>query len=193
MHAGEKILTSLKRVRGIEEVFLLEEAERFGLFDIEVAAEKKAFMGMGKTYNSGIREVLVCPLRIVCITTVDFEWGCQSHMLLKKDDRIVGEEVWDLNQIRELEKRPDVHFLHRNFVIYTAKVNFPQDVVQKRCYFEYPAIPPGKDVAAALPADAECLLCYPSTAGDIFLKKALYDGRDERGTGTVVLGFKDGH
>lgn len=184
----ETILKHFKSIEGIDDVFLLDEAQRFKLFEIEIEAEKKAFMGMGKTYNSGIREVMKCPTVICCITNMGFDWGCESHMLMMKEDEIVGEEIYDVNKIKELEKRPDVKFLHKNFVVYTAKVNFPRDIVEKICYFEYPALATEKEIDGSI---FECLACYPSTAGDVYLKTVLYEKKDERGTGTILYGIKE--
>ncbi len=184
------LLTAVDDLAGILAAFPVEPETRHALYDIEVAAEKKAFMGMGKVYNSGIREVLACPDVILAVTGPDFDWGCHSHMLLMKDDEVVGEEVWEAGRLRELEKRPDVYFIHRNFVIYTAKVNFPRDITEKICHFEYPAIPVGGEIPG-LPGAKEAIMCHPSTAGDLFLKQNYFGGRDERGTGTAVFGFRD--
>ena len=140
MGTANKIQDLLRRTRGIDAVFLLEEEDRVKLLDVEIAAEKKAFMGLGMCYNSGIRDVLRCPLVFVCITNMNFEWGCEAHMVLKKDDIIVGEEVLEDSRIEQLKDRKDVWFLHKNFVIYKERVAFPQDLVEKKCCFEIPAL-----------------------------------------------------
>jgi hypothetical protein len=186
----EEILAGFKNYKGFQDAFLLEDADKMALYDIEIEAEKKAFMGLGKTYNSAIREVLACPVIVLGITTMDLQWSCQTHMRLMKDDEIAGEEVWDPNKIKELEKRADVYFLHKNFVIYKGKVNFPSDVVQKRCYFEYPPLHLDKEIPD-FSGKLECIACFPSTPGDIYLKNVYYEGADTKGTGTVLLGFKE--
>lgn len=191
MEATELHLASVKCIKGIEDAFVLQEADRFTLLDIELEAEKKSFMGMGLTYNSGIREVLRRPVVVVAITTMDFEWGCQSLLVLKKEDEIVGEEVTDPARIADLEKRPDVHFLHRNFVIYKDRVCFPQDIVEKKCCFELPCVETDGS-SLGLEHLGPCVYCFPSTPGDVFLKEKYYGGLDERGTGTVLFGFKAG-
>jgi hypothetical protein len=186
---ANKIQDVLMKTRGIDAVFRMEDEDRFKLLDVETAAEKKAFMGLGMCYNSGIRDVLRCPLVFVCITNMNFEWGCQAHMVLKKNDTIVGEEVLDASRIEQLKERKDVWFLHKNFVIYKEKVDFPQDLVDKKCCFEIPALTWGEPLPA-LPDVEDCRYSFPSTAGDIFLKERLYGVKDERGTGTAVFGFK---
>ena len=190
MEPRSELIAAFEAIDGIDEIFVLRDEDRFQLLDIEIQAEKKAFMGMGKTYNSGIREVLACGLVLLGLTNTGFDWGCQSHMVLKKDDEIVGEEVWEPNQIRELKKRADVWFLHQNFVVYKSKVNFPQDMVQKRCCFELPALILERG-RVDLPPGQECVMCHPSPAGDVLLKKAYWGGKDERGQGTVLFGLRD--
>jgi hypothetical protein len=185
----ERILECLLRVKGIHDAFALEEADKFALLDIEIGAEKKAFMGFGKTYNSGIREVLRCPIIVFAITNMDFEWGCQAHMVLKKGDDIVGEEVRDPSRIKELEGLENVSFLHRNFVIYRDRVDFPKDIINKKCFFELPALT-AEESLIGVDVCGEYVFCFPSTPGDVFLKNKYFGGLDELGTGTVLFGFK---
>lgn len=179
----------LKRMKGIEAVFFLDEEDRVRLLDIEIDAEKKSFMGLGACYNSGIRDVLRCPLVFLGITDMDFQWGCGSHMILKKGEEIVGEDVYEESRIEQLKKRDDVWFLHKNFVVYKDKVDFPRDIVDKKCCFELPALT-CEDRATVLDGLSDYLMCFPSPPGDTFLKDRYYGGTDERGMGTVLFGFK---
>jgi hypothetical protein len=190
MTACDGIIGCIGKLKGIRAIFVLDAADKFHLLDIEVEAEKKAFMGMGKTYNSGIRDVLRCPLVVVAITDMDFEWGCQSHMILKKDESIVGEEVRDSEKIAHLQTQPNVFFLHKNFVIYRDRVDFPRDIVEKRCCFELPALA-ADECFVGLDEFGEYVFCFPSTPGDVFLKRRFIDSVDEWGTGSVLIGFKD--
>lgn len=189
MAEHDELLKSMESIRGVQAVFLMAEETRFQLLEVETNAEKRAFMGLGKCYNSGVREVLRCPVVVTTITNVDFDWGCQAHMVLKKDDVVVGEEVQDPKRIGELEKRDNVWFLHRNFVIYKDRVDFPKDLVKNKCCFDLPALTL-YDEYPQLRQLAEHLICFPSTVGDIFLKNTYYGGIDEQGTGTVLFGFK---
>lgn len=191
MDIAERIVGCLRAIKGIRAVFRLDEEDRLRLLDVETAAEKKAFMGLGMCYNSGIRDVLRCKIVFVGITGMDFDWGCQSHIVLKKGEEIVGEEVSDERRIEELKERKDVWFLHKNFVIYKDRCNFPDDLVAKRCCFELPALS-SEGAITGLEEFGDSLFCFPSTAGDVFLKERYYDAKDERGTGTVVFGFNTG-
>lgn len=184
----DDILSGLNRLKGVVKTAVLDDALCHRLYHIELAAEKKAFMGMGRVFNSGIREVLASPLVLVCFTNRDYHWGCHSHMVLKKEDEIVGEEVHDPHRIRLLKQRADVWFLHRNFVIYKGRVDFPRDVVEKRCFFEYPAVRP--DSEGRMPDTVDYLVSYPTVPGDLFLKETLYDKRDDHGLGTALYGIR---
>jgi hypothetical protein len=76
-------------------------------------------------------------------------------------------------------------------VIYKDKVDFPRDVVEKKCCFELPALTAEK----ALPDLGELgdyIFCFPSTHADVFLKNRYYEEKDEWGTGTVLFGFTGG-
>ncbi|MGB9618645.1 MAG: hypothetical protein ACPL7J_15100, partial [Desulfomonilaceae bacterium] len=144
----EEILKRIRGLKGVVDAFFLRDEDRFNLLSVESEAEKKAFMGLGRCYNSGIREVLRLPIVVVAITNMEFDWGQQGQIVLKKDEEIVGEEVRDPARIRELEQRGDVWFLHKNFVVYKEKVDFPTDIVNKKCCFELPALSGEKSAPA---------------------------------------------
>jgi len=190
MESNDPIILSVLSIKGIVAAFALNEADRFQLLEIEREAEKKAFMGMGMCYNSGIRDVLRCPTVILAITEMDFDWGCQSHLRLMKDDEVVGEEIRDPARIEALTGQANVFFLHKNFVIYKDKVDFPRDVVEKKCCFELPALNAEKSLPG-LGKWGDYIFCFPSTRGDVFLKKLYYEDKDEWGSGTVLFGFRE--
>jgi hypothetical protein len=67
---------------------------------------------------------------------------------------------------------------------------FPREIVDKKCCFELPACHP-EESFEDLQGFGDYLFCFPSTPGDIFLKKQYYEEKDEWGTGTVLFGFKE--
>ena len=180
------LLDALKKVKGITAVSLVDDQHRSEIQKIEQEAEEKALMGFGKTFNSGLREVLECEIVIATLTDMEFEWGCFSGMQLKKGNLLVGEEIRDPNRLRELSQRSDVYFLHKNFVIYKGRINFPQDIMNKTCQFEFPSI--CTDWFSELDGIESCIFCNPSTPTDIYIKKIWFQGSDERGLGTILVG-----
>jgi hypothetical protein len=147
--------------------------------------------GLGNVVNTGVRDVLNCKLIYVALTNMDFEWGCHSALIMKKDQELVGEEVRDEERIGELSNRKDVWFMHRNFVVYKDKVSFPQDLMKKICHFEIPVHP--AEWCRLEDEDFRChsiIYANPSALCDIFLKELFFNGRKEKGLGTILVGIR---
>jgi hypothetical protein len=142
---------------------------------------------LGKVINMGVQGVLECDLVLVALVNMDFDWTCYPNLVMKKGNEVVGEEVTDQATLDRLAAREDVWFLHKNFVIYKDRVCFPQDVMKKICYFEIPCHPAQWPVGITYHS---VVYGSPSTPADIFLKNKYFQGKDERGTGTVLIGIK---
>jgi hypothetical protein len=185
------MVPTLKKVKGIVDAHPFLSEDRRKIIDIEQDAEKRSLMGLGKVINTGVREVLNCDLIYVALNNMDFDWGCQATLVLKKGDEVVGEEVRDEKIIARLSNRKNVWFMHKNFVVFKDKMSFPQDIMQKICYFEIPCLP-----AEWCLLEDNTLQCHsiiyanPCTPSDIFLKEQYFSGLDERGFGTILVGIK---
>ncbi len=183
----ELIQAALLRVKGFVKVVPLEDEDRQELRTIEQEVETRSLMGLGQVINMGVQGVLECDLVFAGLVNMDFDWSCHPNLVMKKGDEIVGEEVTDQPTIDRLTACENVWFLHKNFVIYKDRVAFPQDVMKKICYFEIPCHP------AQWPLGIQChsvVYGSPSTPTDVFLKNKYFQGKDDRGTGTVLIGIK---
>ena len=186
----DKIMASaLKNVKGINQSSPFSSDDHKKILDIEQEAEKNAFMGLGNVVNAGVRKVLTAEFTYVALTNMDFVWGGHPSLVMKKGQELVGEEVHDKKRIAELSKREDVWFMHQNFVIYKDKVSFPQDLMKKVCHFEIPGIPADwcrlEDEALE---NHSIIYANPSAAGDNFLKSQYFEGIQEKGLGTILIG-----
>lgn len=185
------MVSALTKVQGIVEAspFLSEDHQK--IVDIEQDAENRSLMGLGKVVNTGVREVLNCDLIYVALNNMDFDWGCHATLALIKDDEVVGEEVRDEAVIARLRNKKNVWFMHKNFVVYKDKINFPQDIMKKICHFEIPWLP-----AEWCTVENDTFRCHsiiyanPCTPSDVFLKDQYFSGLDERGLGTILVGVK---
>jgi hypothetical protein len=189
--SDEIILEALSRLKGISRIALLAGEDRRKVLEIEEEAEAKSLMGLGKVINAGVRAVIECDRVYVALTNMEFNWGYRPNLLMKKGGDTVGEEVTDEETIERLSKDKNNWFMHKNFVVFKDKVSFPQDVMKKICHFEIPYHPAPPDWCLADQADFEIeTLIYgsPSTACDIFLKSRYFEGTDERGSGTILIG-----
>jgi hypothetical protein len=180
-------LNGLIGIKGIRAATLIENQHKDEILRIEEDAEERALMGLGKTFNSGLREVLKCEIIIAALTDMDFDWSYVCAMQLKKGNQVVGEEIRDPNRLKELSQRSDAYFLHKNFVIYKGRINFPQDIMNKICQFEFPSV--RVDWFSHLDSIESCIFCNPSTPTDIHIKKIFFNALDERGLGTILIGI----
>ena len=184
------IVEALEQTEGISRAALVADDDRAQILVCEEEAEKRSLMGLGKVINTGVREILTCDAIYVALTHMSFDWGCHATLVLKKGDQIVGEEVREPARLEELRKMPNAWFMHKNFVIYKDRINFPQDVMRKICHFEIPGLaadwlrPQGGEELYTVAGSA-----VPATLGDMFLKERYFDGCDAHGTGTLLLGI----
>ena len=187
-----EIIVALKSVAGIVDAAALAATDFEKLRELELEAGKNAFMGLGRLANTGVTEVLSRFRVYAALTSMDFDWGCSSALVLKKDDVLAGEEIRDEVRIAELKTQENVWFMHQNFVIYTDRINFPQDIMGKMahtCRFEIPPRPadwlawPAKTPAGRAP-----IFANPSPLGDEHLKTHYFANTQAEGLGTIIVG-----
>lgn len=193
-----QIQQRLAAVKGILTVCPLRPADRSEVLRLEDEAEKRSLMGMGKVVNSGIRKALQYDLVYVALTSMEFSWGHCSSLILKKGDKLVGEDIYDEELLAKLADSPNAWFLHRNFVVYKDLISFPKDIMKKICHFEIPGVE-----VDWLPNDQKNGLHFdvwhgsPSTYCDVhlkenyfagYLREKCFDGVKEQGIGTILIG-----
>jgi len=185
------VTAALKRTKGIVNAVPLAGEHRDRILALEKDAEERSLMGLGKVVNSGVKEVMGCPLVYVALTGMDFDWGGgHPSLVLKKGEEVVGKEIRDEDEIARLSTQKNVWFMHRNFVVYRDRISFPQDIMKKICHFEIPYIP--ADWCTFDHSQFACqstIHANPASTTDIFLKKEYFGGMDERGTGTILFGI----
>jgi len=185
------MVSTLEKVKGIIKARPVAFEDCRKIMEIEEDAEKRSLMGLGKVINVGIREVLKCDLIYVALNNMDFDWGCHATLVLKKGDEVVGEEVRDEEIIARLSKQKNVWFMHKNFVVYRDKMSFPQDIMQKACYFEIPCLPAEWCLVEDNTLQCNSIIyANPCTPSDTYLKEQYFDGLDEKGCGTILVGIE---
>jgi hypothetical protein len=189
--ADRLIIDALKQAKGIVDAIALSDEDRERILQIEEDAERRSLMGLGKVTNTGVKAVMDCDLVYVALNNMDFDWGCQATLVLKKGDEIVGEEIRDAERIQALSGKRNVWFMHRNFVIYKDRVCFPEDIMSKTCHFEIPCLS-AEWCSLGDEKDRFESIIYanPSTPADVHLKENYFGGKDERGLGTILVGVK---
>jgi len=185
------MVSTLEKVKGIVKARPFAFEDRRQIMEIEEDAEKRSLMGLGKVVNVGVREVLKCDLIYVALNNMGFDWGCHAHLVLKKGDEVVGQEVRDEEIIARLSKQKNVWFMHKNFVVYKDKMSFPQDIMQKICFFEIPCLPAEWCLVENNTIQCDSIVyANPCIPCDIFLKDQYFNGLDEKGCGTILVGIE---
>ena len=185
------MVATFEKVKGINRAKPFAFEDRAKIKKIEADAEKQSLMGLGKVVNAGVKRVLKCDSVYVALSNMDFDWGCHATLVLKKGEEVVGEEVRDKDIIARLSNRKDVWFMHKNFVVYKDKISFPQDIMKKICFFEIPCLP--AEWCRVEDDQFECnsiIYANPCTPSDIYLKEQYFDGVDEKGCGTILVGIE---
>jgi hypothetical protein len=193
-----KIQQALTKIKGILSVCSVRSADHSEILRLEDEAEKRSLMGMGKVINSGVRTALQFDSIYVALTSKEFNWGHCSSLILKKGDKLVGEDLYDEEVLAKLAKSPNAWFLHKNFVIYKDLISFPKDIMQKVCHFEIPGVQ-----VDWLPNDTKKGIRFdvwhasPSPFCDVYLKESYFedylkdkcfDSPKEQGFGTILIG-----
>lgn len=187
----ELMVAALSKGKGIVNVCRLSDEDRQKILEIEHEAEKKSLMGLGRVINSGVMEVLNCALIYVALTNMDFAWGSNPNLILKKGPEVVGEEVYDKEVMAKLSNQENVWFMLPNFVIYKDKLSFPQDLVKRICYFETPCLPAEWCVMENDELRCHCVIyANPAVPCDLYLKKQYFSGLEEKGFGTILVGVE---
>lgn len=197
---NNQVLQKLREVKGILSVCPIIEDDYSEILRLEDEGEKRSLMGLGKVVNSGVRKVMQFDSVYVALTSMDFNLGQCSSLILKKGDQLVGEDIYDEAVLAELATSPNAWFLHKNFVIYKDRVSFPKDIMQKICHFEIPANPAdwlSRDTKDGVRFDV--WYGSPSTYCDMYLKERYFDGFltedssdgiQKQGLGTILIGLK---
>jgi hypothetical protein len=189
--ADALMVSTLEKVKGIVKACPFTSEDRRKIIEIEEDAEKRSLMGLGKVINVGVREVLKCDQIYVALNNMNFDWGCHATLVLKKGDEVVGAEVRDEELIARLSKQQNVWFMHKNFVVYKDKMSFPQDIMQKICHFEIPCLP--AEWCLVEDDSFQCnsiIYANPCTPSDVYLKEQYFNGTDEKGCGTILVGIE---
>ena len=104
------MIAAFRNVKGIVNSCPVPTEDYSQILEKEIEAEKRSLMGLGKVVNAGVREILNHDLVYAALTSKDFDWGCYSTLLLKKDQEIVGQETRDKEVLAELANKKKVWF-----------------------------------------------------------------------------------
>jgi len=186
MEPIDEALKAIRGVKGVVKVKALTARERKLVLESEMQAEQKIVLGMGKSVNEGVREALNRDfIAAMVIQSSEFVYPHEPSMMMLCEDQVIGEGVYDKEQLEKLKGSKNCFFLWENFVLYRDKL--PRDpakrdkirvVYRARSFSGLEALP-----------FKECVLGIPSMDGDAAVKKILKFGEKNPVYGTCLVGF----
>lgn len=181
------ILGHLSRDKGVISIRLLSTEEKQHILRKEQEAEDRIIFGMCKSLNKGVRAAIDCEYTVaLIIDTSLFQYPHHPHMSIMWKDQIVGEQVNDDEQIKELKKDRFNFFLWDSFVIYMNKLpKTPKDRSQIR--FIYRSRVPSQ--LKGMSHIYNAVFGTPSTESDLLIKQMLHVTAKEAIIGTCLIGF----
>ena len=149
----------------------------------ESASEGSGLAGLS-TANEGIREVMQREF-VVCINhSPDLRHPSKPIMTLKAGSGVIGQEVWEENQIAKLSADPNMVFLGRNFVLFRDRLDTARGK-SVRFVFEPQSFPELDDVHGV----CKIVSATISPITDVYIKRRAGWNTAHSDQGTVLIGF----
>lgn len=174
----KQVISYVRGVEGVKRAWLLDKAERDKVLNIELEAEKKVFMGLGKGFNEGLREVLSRQVVLAFLANSDaiihlFPAVRRiSPVILVLKDQVIGEVIEDDERLEELKKKENVLALG-TFVLYQDRLpnaDLREVIRSSLCVFPGFSCP---EIEKVDPRVCEAISCAPSPPTHSYLLQHL--------------------
>lgn len=181
----EQVITSIKEVKGVGEVYVLTDEDRKVIRDLELKADQMTLMGLGIGDNRGIKQVLENDVMLAFTTDMEYEWPPAPNVILMHDGCVVGEDVDDEAKIEEFNKCQD-HLVIGNIVLFDKSILKNIDTANNPLVVVLPPKPCSE--VECVPKVCNAHLASPSPPSDEYIKERM-SFEQVKGTGTFLLGF----
>lgn len=180
-------ITFLKRLKGTLAVKVLTENQKNQILELEKRNEEKKYFEMCKTLNKAVRTAIERDTAVaMVIKTSEFNYPPPPYMQMKYENQIVGEFVYEEDEINELKKSKGNVFLGENFVVYLTKI--PKDVSAREDMRMTHIVKPFKKLEK-LDGIKHAVFGEPCNECDNFIKKLLSIKSNDQTVGTCIIGF----
>jgi hypothetical protein len=176
------VVSRLRSINGVIDVWPVDAAERANILRLE-ENDTRALIGL-RIENVGARLALQREL-VICINhSSTLRHPPMPILILKADKDVVGQEVWEPNQVAGFETDPNATFLGKSFVLFKDRLNAAKGktlgfVFEAQRFPEIENIPGVFDVASAT----------VSPAVDMYIKRRAGWDVSDPDKGTVLIGF----
>lgn len=176
------VVSKLRSINGVIDTWHVDTSERAPILRME-ESETRTFVGL-PIENLGLRFVLQREF-VICIKhSSTLRHPSEPILILMSDKDVVGQEVWESDQVARFEKDPNAIFLGKSFVLFRDRLNGAKGKAL-RFVFESQRFPEIEDI----PGVCDVASATVSPATDLYIKrKAGWDFAD-LDKGTVLVGF----
>jgi hypothetical protein len=178
----EVVISKLRSINGVIDTWSVDSSERAPILRIE-DSQSRTFVGL-PIENVGLREVLQREF-VICIKhSSTLRHPPKPILIIMADKDVVGEEVWEKDQVARFERDPNAIFLGKSFVLFRDRLNAAKGKTL-RFVFESQRFPEIESTLGV--CDVASVTVSPAT--DLYIKrKAGWDLAD-LDKGTVLVGF----
>jgi hypothetical protein len=179
------VVRKLHSIQGVIDVWRVEDADRRTILDLEKSANQNAGFVVGIEIVNKAVECVLARRYVVCVShSQELRHPAAPILILAAGGDVIGEEVWEKEQIDKLHADPNVLFLGRGFALFKNKVN---QTNEKRLRFEYG--PQDFPELKTIHGVRDIVSATISPAVDLHLKRMAGWNTSDPDRGTILVGF----
>jgi hypothetical protein len=179
------VIRKLHSVEGVIDVWHVEESEKKIILELEKNANSNAGLAIGLEISNLGAKLALQRAFVVCINhSASLRHPPKPILTLAAGEDVLGEEVWEKDEIAKLRSDPNAIFLGNGFVLFRDKVN---SLRERRARFEYrpQRFPEVEEVDSV----CDVISATISPEADVYVKERAKWPRGNPETGTVLIGF----
>ena len=186
MDAVQSVIMRLKQTPGVQACWVLPDAERESLRQIEKETNLRLGLPGMEIVNEGIRDVLERQHIVLIHHSSALRHPPGPIVVICNGEQVVGEEIWEPGRAESLMGDPSVIMLGRSLVFHRDALTHARGRPLRLAYRALPfpeleGLPNVRDVVSVT------ITFY---AHYVFARKAGWDERDPT-LGTVLIGFNE--
>ena len=170
---------ALSKLKGIVKVAPLNEDDKAKILELEKQAEDNVMMGICKGINLGLVQALQKKNVFACITDDTMVWPKESYIKLVCGDEVIGQDVYDMDKLKELKEKGDI--VAGNLVFYRGKMKIFKERRNEARVLLLPMQIPELVACTAVVAS-------PSPPTDLYVKQRLEQDVQDPKLGSIIVG-----
>jgi hypothetical protein len=186
MDAVQSVIKRLKETPGVEGCWVLPDDERDALRQLERETNLRLGLPGMKIVNEGIKDVLGRQHVVIIHHSPVLRHPPGPIIVICDEERVVGEEIWELGRAEKLMEDPSVIMLGKSLVFHRDALTRARGKTLKLAYRALP-FPELGEVPGVRDVVSVTITFY---AHYVFARKAGWDERDPT-LGTVLIGFNE--